>query len=106
MLEFARVQQPQPAAVEVNAVEVQVIRIFVLLTAVGGEIQHTPRFINADNVLAVEGAGSDLVLQVPVPIIEVEMRPAIALAPLDQLRAAVYNAGAAYLYVGVEALCH
>ena len=62
MVEVSGIQQGEAAAVEVYFVEMQVVRVFVIFPAVGGEIEDALFVVDVDDVLAMEGAACDLVL--------------------------------------------
>jgi hypothetical protein len=81
---------------------VKVIGVFAGLPAIGREVEYPFFLIDADDVFAVKGPAGDLVLQLAGAVIEIEMGPAVLLAPFDQFLAAVDEAEAADFDVGVE----
>jgi len=101
----AGVQKFQAGAVQVYPVVVRVVRVLALLASGGVEIHDAVFLVDVIEPGRDELAVSDPVLQLArVRIIEIEMRPAIALRPEHQLLAVVHQPKGAALDVGVETL--
>ena len=62
MVEISRIQEREPGAVQIYLVEMEVVRVFVIFPAVGGEIEDTFFVVDTDNIFAMEGTAGDLVL--------------------------------------------
>ena len=58
-----------------------------MLAAVGGEEESARFFIEGDDLIGDEFAGSDLILQFAVGVEQVVVSPAVALGPPDQFLA-------------------
>ncbi len=90
-------------AVETDPVEVRVIRVFALLAAGGGEVDHARLLVDA-----LERGRDELAFREPVleraggGVIEIEVAPAVALRPEDQLRSVAGEAERFGLDVGVQ----
>ncbi len=82
---IAGVEQGEPRAVQENPVEVVVVEVFSFLAGITAEVEQTLVFVDFDDATSAERAGGDGVLKLAVPTVEVEVAPATALAPPDQL---------------------
>ncbi len=80
-----RIEELHPGPVEIDAVKMHEIRVFVGLAAAGAEEQDAQLIVHPDNALAGELARGDLVFELAVLIIEIVMAPAVALAPENDL---------------------
>ena len=74
----------QAASVEVHAVQMFIIWIFVCVLTVCGEIDDAGLFIDLDHILHMPWALCDAVLQISLVVVEVQVSPAVTLAPLDE----------------------
>ena len=83
----------------------RVVRVLALLAAGGGEVHHPHLLVDVVEAGRDELPFGDPVLQLPrVRVVEVEVRPAVALGPEHQLLAVVHQAQRLALDVGVQAL--
>src|SRR5581483_5736243 len=88
----AGVKELHAVAVEAGAIEMHVVGVLTVFMAGGGEKNLAGFFVDVGNVLGDELALGDLILEGAVGIVEVELAPAITLAPPDQLGAVVNDA--------------
>ena len=101
----ARVEQLEAGAVEADAIEVRVVRVLALLAAAGREVEHARLVVDALDGGGDELAFGDAVLQrAGRRVVEIEVSPAVALGPEDQLGAAVDQAQRLRFDVGVQPL--
>ena len=89
MEEVSLCQQLQSAAIGIYPIQMFVIRILTLFTAVGKEINGTGSLVYLQDFFHMPGAFGNPVLQISFFIIQVQMCPAVALAPLDELLSTV-----------------
>ena len=88
----------QTAAVCLYFIEMFVIRIFVLIASVGREIDGACFFVYLQDLLHMPRSFGDAVFQIPVFIVQVQMGPSVAFAPLYQFLASLqYKDGAGFL---------
>ncbi len=90
----AFIEQRQVAAIEAHPVEVLEVDVLALLAAVAAEPHQALLFIDFDDPARAELAPRDRILELAVETVEVEMRPARALRPPDELLALVEVADA------------
>ena len=62
MIKFPRIQQTEAGTVEIDLIQVQIIRIFPGLAAIGGEVEDPFFVVDPDDVFAMPCAAGDLVL--------------------------------------------
>src|SRR6185437_15606827 len=103
MIEFSSVEQGKSGTIQIDLIEMQVIRVFARFTAIGRKIEYPLLLVDTHDIFAMIGAARDLVLQFTAPVVKIEMRPAIALAPFDKLTALVHKTKTAYFHIGIEA---
>ncbi len=81
-----------------------VVGILVLVHAHGLEVNGAGGLIDGQHVFHVEGTVGNRVLQRAVCAIEIQLGPAVALAPPDDFLAAIDETGRAGFYISVEGL--
>src|SRR5690606_24076340 len=89
VVEVARIKQLQATAVQVDAIQVEIVRILSFLPAISGEVERLS--VEADNVSRIVFARRDLVKEVAFHIVAIIMSPSIALRPVYKLAAAVHE---------------
>ncbi len=75
------------ASVEADAVEVLVVGVFILFAPHGRKIDHTARLVYFQDVVDVPRTVGQLAFEVAFVVVEIEMGPAVALAPLHEFLA-------------------
>ena len=98
------VQLLDRAAGEAHAVGVHLVGVLALVDAAGGEEHVAFLFIDLQHVLDVVGAVGEVAHQGAVGIVQVEVGPAVALGPPQQLLAAGEGAQLALFHVSVHPL--
>ena len=101
MEEIALVEQLHLATVEAYRVEVLIIWVLALFFAHCGEIYLASLLVHLQNLVNVPSSLGELTLQVTLIIIEVEVCPAVTLAPLDKLLTLAQSRQRSYLDVGI-----
>ena len=105
-VEARPVETSESRAVVVDAVEVVVVGIFILVVTRGHEIYDLADVVRGGDLAYVPVARGYGVAQLALLGVEVEVRPARALRPLDKVRAAVDQMRIARLDRGVHLLAH
>ena len=95
-------QSGQSATVYVYFIQMFVIRVFILFLAVCQEIYSACSFVYFQNLLYMPRSFGYTVLQISLVIIEIEMCPSVALAPLDKLLTTVDNVDRASFLIGIH----
>ena len=95
----------RPVPSKPDAIEVRVVRILALLAAAGGDVEHARLVVDAFDGGGDELAFGDAILQrAGRGVVEIEVAPAVAFGPEDQVGAAVDEPQRLRLDVGVQAL--
>ena len=81
-----------------------VVGVFVRFHAAGGEIDGAGGVVNVNHFLHVPRTLGDSVLQVAGVVVEVEVSPAVAFAPVNEVAAAVCGVQSVQFLIGVHAL--
>ena len=98
------VQLADGSARERDAPGVHLVRILVLVHAAGGEEHVALLLVHRQDVLDVVGAFGEVAHQGAVRIIEIEVGPAVALGPPEELLSAAQQVDLPVLDVGIHAL--
>src|SRR5579859_340585 len=85
--EIAGSEQLQAGAVEADAIEMDVVGIFIFFAPIGGEEESAGFFVERNDLIGDEFAGGDLVFKLAGGIEEVVVAPAVAFGPPDKFRA-------------------
>src|SRR5579872_6694716 len=80
----------------------KVVRVLSRLPVIGSEIEYPFLVVDADDVLAMERAAGDPVLQFSICIIQIKMSPAVPFAPFNELLSLVYQTETPDLHIGVQ----
>jgi hypothetical protein len=73
----------EASAIEIGAVKVRVVGIFVLLATVGGEVEGAGFFVEKNDLVGDVPAGSNLVFEFAGGVEEIVVSPAVAFGPPD-----------------------
>lgn len=73
----------QAGAIEIDAIEMRVVGIFIVFAAVGGEIEGAEFFVERNDLIGDVLAGGDLVFEFAGGVEEVVVGPTVAFGPPD-----------------------
>ena len=104
MIKITLIEQCYLATVKANRIEVLIEGIFALLATHCSKIDLTGFLINFEDIVNMPRAFGQATHQRSVFGIEIQMRPAIALAPLNQFLTLIYNRQWSYLDIGIHSL--
>ena len=98
----ARSDLLQTTSIEAHTIQVFVVGILIFLFPVSQEVNDTFGFVHFHDLVYMPGAACDAVLQVTFSVIEVQVRPAVTFAPLDQLLAITYGCQRADFLISIH----
>ena len=96
----------QAGAIEAHAVEVLIVGVFVLLAAAGAEVDGAGALIHLQHVFHVPAALCDAIFELAFAVVEIEVCPTVAFAPVYQFLTAVHGIQAAKFLIGVHTLLY
>ena len=94
----------ETASVEIDTVEMLIIRVLVLVLSVGSEIYGAGLLVNLQNALYMPRSLGDSVLHISLTVIQIQMCPAVSFAPLDDFLSVADNAQRTCLLICIHAL--